>query len=254
MTPSGVALDDARPRAGDGAEGGGELNGSGAQAGQGRRVPRGLGLALLVLAAVGAAVRGPLEYLPEPDWLASVRPVGSAVPSLTAMTPGSVVTGEVPVLTWVAPALWAVLGLTLVVFLVLGLRRVLLQRRGRTGTVQLPFAPGVAAPVAEAPDLAEPIARARELLRGTGRPRDAVISAWVALEEGAGSLGAVREPSETPTEYTEHVLTSTAADRAAVARLRERYLAARFGTDPVTPQDVEQASAALERIQATWSR
>lgn len=92
------------------------------------------------------------------------------------------------------------------------------------------------------------IAAAAAGLRSYGVPRDAVIAAWVALEQAAGDTGVVREPSATPSEFTATVLGATAADPAPAEDLLALYLVARFSTHAVTPLDVERAGACLAAL------
>ncbi|MEV4310652.1 DUF4129 domain-containing protein [Actinocrispum sp. NPDC049592] len=82
-----------------------------------------------------------------------------------------------------------------------------------------------------------------------GPPSDAVIAAWVHLETEAAASGTEREPHQTPSEFTEAVLTEHHADENALRDLKSVYQRARFGqADRVTADDVAVARAALERI------
>ncbi|MBC7291712.1 MAG: DUF4129 domain-containing protein, partial [Actinotalea sp.] len=82
---------------------------------------------------------------------------------------------------------------------------------------------------------------AAEHLRSTARPVDAVIAAWVRLEEAAAASGVERHPAATPTEFTVAVLERTSADRSAVQTLLGLYLRARFGDERLTADDVATA-------------
>jgi hypothetical protein len=85
--------------------------------------------------------------------------------------------------------------------------------------------------------------------RKGGPPSDAVIAAWVQLEEAAAASGTERAPHQTPSEFTETVLCQHNADAEALEDLRRLYHRARFGKpETVTPEDVTAARAALERI------
>lgn len=215
---------------------------------------------LLVLAGVGAAMRGPLDRVPVPH-PTYPRPTGGNVQTLETpptMTPtveptwlDESITIELP--SWLPTALWILLGAVIVVVVLLVVRRLLEMRDGSGPRGPRADVSGQVALAGEAPDLAEPIAQAWQRLRSTAPPRDAVVAAWVALEEGAAAHGAGRAASETPTEFTRYVLSTTRVDPDAVASLRACYLAARFAPDPVHPEDVERAAAALARIEATWS-
>lgn len=67
-------------------------------------------------------------------------------------------------------------------------------------------------------------------------PRDAVIAAWLALEEAAP-----RMPHQTPTEFTDDLHVDASV-------LKDLYQRARFGNQKVTEQDVETAKQELGRI------
>ncbi|MCS7479901.1 DUF4129 domain-containing protein [Umezawaea endophytica] len=91
--------------------------------------------------------------------------------------------------------------------------------------------------------------------RPTGPPSDAVVAAWLNLEQAAASSGAPRRDHETPTEFTGALLTRYEVDTAAAATLRGLYQRARFGApDQVTTRDAEAAADALERVVACLDR
>ncbi|MGB3442175.1 MAG: DUF4129 domain-containing protein [Actinophytocola sp.] len=97
--------------------------------------------------------------------------------------------------------------------------------------------------------LKEAVAAARDILaREGGLPRDAVIEAWVTLENAAAHQ---RAPHETATEFTVALLAEENADEAALRELRTLYQRARFGVDDVDPGSAADARAALDRILAT---
>jgi hypothetical protein len=67
-------------------------------------------------------------------------------------------------------------------------------------------------------------------------PRDAVIAAWLALEEAEP-----RKPHQTPTEFTEKL----GVDATVLKNLYQR---ARFGHEEVTAEQAQQAQRELSRI------
>lgn len=82
-----------------------------------------------------------------------------------------------------------------------------------------------------------------------GPPSDAVIAAWVQLEESAKATGIERQPHQTPTEFTAAVLAGQQADEKALSTLKDLYHRARFGqAGSVTDEDARQARQALEAI------
>ncbi|HEY7594879.1 MAG TPA: DUF4129 domain-containing protein [Actinophytocola sp.] len=92
-------------------------------------------------------------------------------------------------------------------------------------------------------------ARTELAARAGGPPGDAVIAAWLRLEEAAEREGAGREPHQTATEFTAALLERHTTSEPALDELRELYQRARFGPpDEVTETDADAAVAALDRI------
>lgn len=100
-------------------------------------------------------------------------------------------------------------------------------------------------PEPDVPVLRRGVAEAQRSLRAIGRPVDAVVAAWVALETAAEASGVVRSPAQTPTEFTVAVLRRTPADPAAVRELLSLYHLARFSDRPIGPAQVEAAASCL---------
>jgi len=100
------------------------------------------------------------------------------------------------------------------------------------------------------PQVVRAVTDAQELLaRAGGRPGDAVIQAWLILEQATEDG---RAPHETPTEFTVAMLEREAADPEALRRLLVLYQRARFGpAGETTDDDVDSARAALDRILVT---
>lgn len=106
--------------------------------------------------------------------------------------------------------------------------------------------PGVVQP--DLPALRAAVAGADVLVRRRVPPTDAVIAAWVHLEDAAGRSGVPRARSQTPTEFTVAVLDRTPVDPAATRTLLRLYLRARFGDEPMTAADVTTALGALATL------
>lgn len=85
--------------------------------------------------------------------------------------------------------------------------------------------------------------------RAGGPPGDAVIAAWLRLEEAAEHEGAGRKPHETATEFTSALLARYTTSEPAMDELRVLYQRARFGPPgEVGEDDVRTAVDALDRI------
>lgn len=96
------------------------------------------------------------------------------------------------------------------------------------------------------------IAGALRAIEAPGIPSDAIIAAWVGLEEGAADAGVPRGRAETPGEFVVRIITSRAdisADTRTLLRLYERV---RFGGHRADESDRVTARAALKRIEEGW--
>ncbi|TDD60487.1 DUF4129 domain-containing protein [Kribbella antibiotica] len=82
----------------------------------------------------------------------------------------------------------------------------------------------------------------------SGRPTDAVIACWVALEQAAASAGVAREASETPAEFTVRVLGVGGISEPELVRLGELYREARYSTHGSGESSRAEARAALLRL------
>ncbi|GGI08178.1 hypothetical protein GCM10011354_27790 [Egicoccus halophilus] len=102
----------------------------------------------------------------------------------------------------------------------------------------------------ELPVLRRGMLDAARALEDRRAPADAVIAAWLALEQAAEVSGVRRRPAQTPTEFTVAVLERTAADAATTNELLALYHRARFSGRPVGPDDVARARDCLGRLAA----
>jgi len=84
--------------------------------------------------------------------------------------------------------------------------------------------------------------------RAGGDPGDAVVLAWLVMEEAAAECGLARLAHQTATEFTTAVLAGLDVDPRALHRLRRLYQRARFSTHPVTEADADAAEDALRRL------
>ncbi|WP_225752705.1 DUF4129 domain-containing protein [Actinotalea sp. Marseille-Q4924] len=164
---------------------------------------------------------------------------------------------EPPDVPWLRPLLVTatLLGIAL---LLLHLVRRFLRAAEDPGTEEAPERPGAGAPGRDVrpPDVAalrEGVAAAAAHLRSTARPVDAVVAAWVRLEEAAAASGLPRDPASTPTEFTLAVLDRTRADRDATRTLLDLYLRARFGEEHLTADDVAAARRAVDLLAAAFT-
>ncbi len=108
--------------------------------------------------------------------------------------------------------------------------------------------------VPDLPTLREGLEGADEHLRSAQRPADAIIAAWVALEDAAERSGIAREPASTPTEFTVEVLDRAPVDPAATRTLLALYLRARFSEEQMVPGDVAVATSAVRALADALAR
>ena len=166
---------------------------------------------------------------------ATAGPVADGTPSL-----------DVPV--WV-PFVGALLILAVLVRVLTPLvRRLLANRRGEHQEVDTPYGATelLEAGLPATPALEDGVAAATRLIDDERLPPgDAVIAAWVALEEAAARSGVARHSAQTASEFTVQVLDATQADPGATRRLLDLYLAARFSEHVLRSDDVRAARAAL---------
>ncbi len=218
---------------------------------------------LCVVVAIGAALQGDLAFS-GPRWIpgggaltpprvsATPVPGSSATPIRTPPASAGVVFSWVPIAIVLGCLLIAVLALIVVY---------LLRHRRRPGeksqlTIDAEFdeLSELAGNDVDAdlPTLHRGLVRASEALEVYREPRDAIVRAWLGLQEAAEDSGLRRRPSETPTEFTTRVFESVEADRSAAAALLEVYLRVRFRPVPATESDVRQARDAIDRLRETW--
>lgn len=159
----------------------------------------------------------------------------------------------------VGPVLWAIAGVVVLIALLL-LIRWLARRPPRTAEGIAQSEITAADKPAAAPEPSEPsmpvvrrgLRRAIEDLADEREPHDAIVKAWLGLQDAAEEAGMRRRPAETPTEFTGRVLARVPADAATVDVLLACYLQARFGDHPVTDRDVARVGRALESLAGSW--
>jgi len=153
----------------------------------------------------------------------------------------------------VGPLLWA--ALVLAVFAVAyWVWRVLPRPPAKTTATSVAGGLGTGDSSPDAPAVQEGVRAAQQLLDTVTDPTDAVLAAWVALEDAAARSGVPRRPADTPTELTSRVLAATEADEGAVTTLLGLYHRARFSADGVGPDAVVQARRCLGALATSWSR
>ncbi|GGF33027.1 hypothetical protein GCM10010922_05130 [Microbacterium sorbitolivorans] len=223
--------------------------------------PAGATLCLAVV-MVAAAVQGTPRFDP-PDWDFGSRG-GQIMPTLSEAppeTPFEFFPQQEPgnggsVVGWILIALAAAVAGVLLFFLVRALIRAWLARVPRRA-VEAPGAETFVSdrepdPEAAAPEIRRGIAFARRVIDQHAAPSDAIVAAWVGLEQSASDAGLVRGTAETPAEFALRIIThreAIAGDARELLRLYERV---RFAGRVATEDDRAAARRALEAIEEGW--
>lgn len=186
---------------------------------------------------------------PAPSASASSEPL----PELPAdADPGAVRTVILILLGLVAAALLALL----VVVVTRALRRAWENREldAREGAVISAGTTTAAAADAQ-PDAAviqRGIAAALQRIDQPAAAGDAIVAAWVGVEEAAADSGVARGVSETPGEFAVRIIARRSAIDADARRLLALYEKVRFGGYAATETDRADARGLLERIEREW--
>lgn len=149
---------------------------------------------------------------------------------------------------WYVIVSWVVLAL----FVALVLRALTAMRKDRADDGEKAPAPPPDGVPWEDPtqSLQRAAARAEDALLAArpGNTKDAVIAAWMQLEQAATAAGSGRPASSTPTEFTVVLLKRYAVDADAMTALLDLYHRARFGGQTLPPSVVDEALAAVRTI------
>lgn len=84
-----------------------------------------------------------------------------------------------------------------------------------------------------------------------GSPRNAIVAAWLRLEDAVTADGFPRRPAETPAELVARALTTYRLDATAIGTLADLYEEARFSRHAVTEAHRAEAGRCLARLLAS---
>jgi hypothetical protein len=104
----------------------------------------------------------------------------------------------------------------------------------------------------DAPAVRRGIAAARTTVDAQADPSDAIVAAWVGLEETAADSGIGRALSETQVEFTLRMLLRRPGIEEPARSLLRLYEGVRFGGRVASEQDRAAASRALALIEDGW--
>lgn len=104
-----------------------------------------------------------------------------------------------------------------------------------------------------APAVRRGLARAWEALREHRDASDAIVAAWLGLQEAAAESGITRRDTETAAEFTTRIVQRAGADAGAATTLLWLYQDVRFGGRPAGAAEVARARAALDVLAQAWA-
>jgi hypothetical protein len=220
-------------------------------------------IALGIVVLIGAGLQGRARFTgirwipdfsqPEQTVFPSQRRLPAPATSAPVQESGRAGSLDLTVVLWVLVGIGVVIGVVLVV-------RWLARRPARTATgvnaTSIDTVPDVVAEPAQtapsAPVLQRGFARAIDALDSEREPHDAIVKAWLGVQDAAAESGIRRRAAETPTEFTSRILARVPADARAVRTLLNAYLRVRFGDHPVTVRDVAMVREALASLAESW--
>jgi uncharacterized protein DUF4129 len=219
----------------------------------------GLGIVVLIGAgAQGAATFSGVRWVPDfspptnmpvfPTNLRTDRPTPPPQAGQHTST-----TFDLGLIVWIGAGIAALIAVLLII-------RWLLRRPPRTAeTLNAADLSAAEEPteVQEPPEASTPVVRrglrqAIADLTTEREPHDAIVKAWLGLQEAAEEAGVSRRLAETPTEFTRRILARVPADTTAVDVLLSCYLQVRFGDHPATDEDVQRVRLSLESLADSW--
>jgi hypothetical protein len=219
---------------------------------------------LSVVVAVSAGIAGTADFT-GPRWLPHSKSSQDTPPHRTLAPPSTMVPPTykaLPKSTVGFPLgtvlLWTIVAIAVVVVALL-VWRWWARRPSLGGSGLSPVAVAASSEVVTEPEpepdmpaLRTGVSLALLVLDEQRDPADAIVRAWLGLQETAEESGIVRRPAETPTEFTSRILGRAFADDRAIRTLLRLYLRTRFGDHPVTTEDVAAVRWALEELVRTW--
>ncbi|WP_253386311.1 DUF4129 domain-containing protein [Microbacterium foliorum] len=232
-----------------------------------RRAGRRLGLVsavavLFVIVMIAAAIQGAPTFRPsEPVPSPSVRPIPPTMPGQTGLPEDIEIDPASSAVLQVSATILMLLVAAGVIVLLAIIARALL-RAWRDRPTRRREGAEVAAEVGDVAAVPEPqvvvdairrgIAGALQAIDERAVPTDAVIAAWVGLEESAADAGVARAPSETPAEFALRIITRRSGIEAEASELLTLFERVRFGAHEATEPERNAARSALRQIEEVW--
>lgn len=222
-------------------------------------VPTGV-IVLFLIAMLAAAVAGrptfsppgsAPEPLPQPTAQQTLPPVEMGQPPEQGGDDTLLIIIGILMLTLVVTAVIAALVLVIRALQRRWRSRALRQQDGSATDVEVQ-ADVVAESAPDAPAMLRGIAAARASISSHHEPSDAIVAAWIGLEETAVDSGVGRGRSETPAEFTLRVLLHRPRLEDPARRLLRLYESVRFGGRIADESMRADAARALSQIEEGW--
>lgn len=185
----------------------------------------------------------------------TVAPAGTGLPEDVEIDPAGAAIAQT-----LGMILLVLVGAALIALLILIVRALIRAWRNRplgrrdAADVASEFGEIDAAPDSDAaaPVIQRGILGALQSIDDRADPSDAIVAAWVGLEETAADAGVRRDASETPGEFALRIITLRSGVADEAARLLVLYERVRFGAHIASERDRESAKQALRRIEGVW--
>lgn len=219
-------------------------------------------IGLFLIMMIAAAVQGTpsIELAPsEPRGGASMPPMTQETPMPTMApipeNPASETIGAI------IGFIFLVLGLIAVILVLLLILRALLRvwhdrplrtQEGAATSFDLQEQGADPAADASAPVIRRGLQGALRAIEERSIPGDAIVAAWVGLEESATDAGLIRGVSETPSEFALRIITRRSGISDAARELLGLYESVRFGGHVAGENDRDAARRALQHIEEGW--
>ena len=228
--------------------------------------PRTLPLAGVLAAVVGVTallmVVAALQGVPRfGDIALQRRPPASAPPTASQRPdmPGGISIPDSPVLGTIVAVieiLFSLAMLFLLLWLFWRVLRVLWQRRPLSrqagGEVGIGAVTTAGDEAVDAGTIRAAALDARQAIDAHRDPADAIVAAWVHLEEASARAGRARAPSETPAEFTMRILRRRPGLDAELGALLGLYESVRFGGREADEAQRATARRCLAAIEEGW--
>ncbi len=217
---------------------------------------------LFVIMMITASMQGTPTIMPphDPLDLSPAKPLeesSSPMPSMEPLPPDPASDAITAVVGSILLALLAALVAVIVVLVVRAIARAWQERPMKmTDGIEvggdLDSQSHHAEPESVAPAIRRGIAGALHVIDDRAVANDAIVAAWLGLEESAEDAGMTRGASETPAEFALRIMSRRAGITEAARELLRLYERVRFGGYEAVESDRDSARASLRRIEEGW--